>query len=138
MAKMKLTCPNCHGSGTVARTETADANKWLNVFPVLCDQCSGSGVWEREVKPDEPEKKSPACALDVSQTRADFSDPLFKDFYREPLAQRPCQEWGTQVNYVSSPRSWPTPDFPPLRFTSEQEDKIRKRLRSDTSPPVRG
>src|SRR5215469_473189 len=108
MAKMKLTCPNCHGTGTVARTETADANKWLNVFPVLCDQCSGSGVWEKEVKPDEPEKKVPACALAALPTLAEFSNRLFEDFYLEQLkAQRSLALTPAQINYVSKPLSWP-------------------------------
>jgi len=150
MAKMKLTCPNCHGSGTMARTETADANKWLNVFPVLCDQCSGSGVWEKEVKPDEPQTKVPSCAwgstvkitdasdVAASQTLAEFSNQLFKDFYHEQLKGLPFLALPAQINYVSSPLSWPMSDFPPLRFTSEQKDEIRKRLRSDTSPHRRG
>src|SRR5215469_13563343 len=119
MAKMKLTCPNCHGSGTMARTETADANKWLNVFPVLCDQCSGSGVWEREVKPDEPQTKDPACArgstvkitdasdVAASQTLAEFSNQLFKDFYHEQLKELPFLALPAQINYVSSPCSRP-------------------------------
>ena len=79
---MKLTCPNCHGTGTVARTETADANKWLNVFPVLCDRCSGSGVWEREVKTDEPQTKAPACALGVLPILGAYTLPAYQDWLK--------------------------------------------------------
>ena len=36
-------CPECEGKGVLERTEREDGRKWLQVFPRLCDRCSGTG-----------------------------------------------------------------------------------------------
>jgi DnaJ-class molecular chaperone len=39
-----MECPDCKGKGTTERPQSDDAKlKVINLFPMLCDRCSGSG-----------------------------------------------------------------------------------------------
>jgi len=43
MQALATECPDCAGKGIIERTEAEDDRKWLEVFPRLCDRCSGTG-----------------------------------------------------------------------------------------------
>jgi DnaJ-class molecular chaperone len=43
MQALATECPDCAGKGILERTEAEDDRKWLEVFPRLCDRCSGTG-----------------------------------------------------------------------------------------------
>ena len=43
MPELVLECPDCGGKGILERMEPDDGRRWLEVFPQLCERCSGAG-----------------------------------------------------------------------------------------------
>jgi len=62
MAKVKLECGVCGGSGNRPRSEPETVRQWLNVFPMICDPCNGTGVVWSNVNPEEWKPAQPPDA----------------------------------------------------------------------------